>query len=102
LESFIKPFEWLMLNSKFVSIIQQLRYGFSPRFADFYTSSKEIRLFQNPFPIDINDVPAQMQMEVIELQSNDCLKDSFSEGNLLQFYTGLPILNFSTIKTFAK
>jgi hypothetical protein len=43
-----------------------------------------------------------MQIEVTELQSNDSSKDAFSEGNLLQFYAGLPILNFSTIKTFAK
>jgi hypothetical protein len=70
--------------------------------ADFYTSSNEIRLFQNSFAIDINEVPTQMQMEVTELQSNDSLKDAFYEGNLLQFYAGLPILNFSTIITFAK
>jgi hypothetical protein len=43
-----------------------------------------------------------MQMEVTELQNNDCLKDAFSEGNLLQFYSRPPILNFPTIKTFAK
>jgi hypothetical protein len=67
-----------------------------------YTSSNEIRFFQNPFAIDINEVPAQMQMEVIELQSNDSLKYTFSDGNLLKFYAGLPILNFPTIKTFAK
>jgi hypothetical protein len=43
-----------------------------------------------------------MQKEVTELQSNDSLKDTFSEGNLMQFYAGLPILNFPTINTFAK
>jgi hypothetical protein len=102
LESSIKPFEWLMLKNKFVSIIQQLRNVFSSRFADLYTSSNEIRLFQKPFAIDINEVLAQMRMEVIELRSNDSLKDAFSEGNLLQFYAGLPILNFPAIKTFAK
>jgi hypothetical protein len=59
-------------------------------------------LFQNPFAIDINEVPAQMQMEVIELQGNDSLKDAFSERNLLQFYARLPILNFPAIKTFEK
>jgi hypothetical protein len=72
------------------------------RFADFYTSSNEIRLFKNPFAIDIKGVPAQMQMELTELQSYDSRKDAFSEGNLLQFYTGLPILNFLAIKTLAK
>jgi hypothetical protein len=59
-------------------------------------------MFQNPFAIDINDVPAQMQMEVTELQSNNSLKDAFSEGNLLQFCAGIPILYFPTIKTFGK
>jgi hypothetical protein len=102
LESFIKPSEWLMLKNKFVSIIQQLQNEFSSRFAAFYTSSNEICLFQIPFAIDINEVPAQRQMEVNELQSNDSLKDAFSKGNLLQFYARLPILNFPTIKTFAK
>jgi hypothetical protein len=59
-------------------------------------------LFQNPFAVDINEVPPQMQMEAIELRSNDSLKDAFSEGNLWQFYAGLPILNFPTIKTLQK
>jgi hypothetical protein len=59
-------------------------------------------LFQNRFAVDINEVPAQMQMEATELQSNDSLKDAFSKGNLQQFYAGLPILNLLTIKTFAK
>jgi hypothetical protein len=90
------------MKNKFVSIIQQLRNYFSSRFADFYTSSNEIRLFQNPFAIDNYEVPAQMQMEVTESQSYDSLKDAFLERNLLQFYARLPILNFPTIKTFAK
>jgi hypothetical protein len=58
-------------------------------------------LFQNPFAIDIIEVPAQMQMEVTELQSNGSFKDALSEGNVQQFCAGLPILNFP-IKTFAK
>jgi hypothetical protein len=41
--------------------------------------------FQNPFAIDIHEVLTQMQMEVIELQSNDSLKDAFSEGNYCNF-----------------
>jgi hypothetical protein len=64
------------------------------------TSSNEICLFQNPFAVGTH-THTHVQMEEIELQSNDSLKDAFSEGNL-QFYVGLPILNFPTIKTFAK
>jgi hypothetical protein len=83
---------------KFVSIIQQLQNEFSSRFADLYTSSNEIRLFQNLIAIDVNEVRTQMQIEVNELQSNDSLKDAFSERNRLQF----SFLNFPTIKTFTK
>jgi hypothetical protein len=54
------------------------------------------------FDIDINEVPTQLQMGKRELQSNDSSKEAFSEGNLLQFYAGLPILNLPTIKISQK
>jgi hypothetical protein len=47
----------------------------------FCTNSYEILLFQNPFSVDIKEVPAEIQMEVTKLQSNDSLKDAFYEGN---------------------
>lgn len=102
LEYLSKPSECLVLKNKFVSMIQQLLNYFSSKFTDLYTSSNEIRLFWNHSAIDINEVSAQMQMEVTELQSTDSLKDAFSVWNLLQFYSRLRVLNFSTVKTFAK
>jgi hypothetical protein len=91
-----------MLKNKFVSIIQQLRREFSSRFADFYTSSNEIRLFQNPLAIDINEVPAQVQMEMIELQSNDSLKDAFFRRKSTAILCRTPYFKFPHHQDFRK
>ena len=37
--------------------------------------SKEIRLFQNPFDCNVTEIPSQFQMEMIDLQANDQIKD---------------------------
>jgi hypothetical protein len=73
LESFIKLLERLKLKNKFVSIIKQLPNELPSRIADFYSSSNKICLFENPIATDINEVPAQMQMKTVELQSKDPL-----------------------------
>jgi 17beta-estradiol 17-dehydrogenase/3beta-hydroxysteroid 3-dehydrogenase/mitotic-spindle organizing protein 1 len=74
---------------------------FSSRFADSYTSSNAIRLFNNPSAVNINDAPAQMQMEVTELQSNDFLKDVFRRKSAA-ILCRTPCFKFLTIKTFEK
>jgi hypothetical protein len=50
-------------------------------------------LFQKFFAFDI-EAHAQMQVEVMELWSNDFLKYVFPKENLWQFYARHPILNF--------
>jgi hypothetical protein len=41
---------------------------------DFEKVSGKLKIFANPFSCDIDDVPSNLQMNVIDLQSNDTLK----------------------------
>jgi hypothetical protein len=65
----------------------QLQNQFNDRFCDFEKVSGKLKIFSNPFSCDIDDVPSNLQMNVIDLQSNDTLKNSFYEINdLVKFY----------------
>jgi hypothetical protein len=65
----------------------QLQNQFNDRFCDFEKVSGKLKIFANPFSCDIDDVPSNLQMNVIDLQSNDTLKNSFYEINdLVKFY----------------
>ena len=69
-------------------IIEVLRQQFRDRFSDLDSKTDEIRLFQNPIEADVATCPDALQMEVIELQANDLLRDKFKEGLLhfINFY----------------
>ena len=80
-----------------------MQHKFCTRFDDFYKYDKEIKLFQNPFQVDINNVKNDLQMEVIELQNDDALKIFFREATSLpQFYSCLPISTFPELRRFAQ
>ena len=63
--------------------------------------SKEIRLFQNPFDCNVTEIPSQFQMEIIDLQANDQIKDKYKEGNLGEFYKYLDAKEFPNLKQLA-
>lgn len=89
-----------------LGIMSKLRQEFENRFEDFDRAAEDIQMFQNPFKCDIDKVPAEMQLEVIELTTNDSLKTDFQEcykeGNLLTFYSSLPEKDFKNIKNHAR
>ena len=60
----------------------------------------EIRLFQNPFDADVAICSDILQLELIELQANDLLKNKFKEG-LVAFYQFLPKEQFPNLRNFA-
>lgn len=76
--------------------ISSLRREFDKRFSDFDSCEEMFQLFQNPFSVDLDKVPPEMQLEVIELTSNGKMKDQFKEnsdaGNLLSFYRYVEII----------
>ncbi|KAL4096394.1 hypothetical protein QTP88_021356 [Uroleucon formosanum] len=103
LESTKSTLNWETTKINFLNIIENLQNEFSIRFSDFYVQENKIKLFQNPFSVDIDDVESNLQMEVIELQNNDILKNAFKESNDLKiFYSSLSEIDFKGIKSFAK
>jgi hypothetical protein len=93
-------FHWK--NDKMKCILMQLQNQFNDRFCDFEKVSGKLKIFANPFSCHIDDVPSNLQMNVIDLQSNDTLKNSFYEINdLVKFYGSLPS-NFDELKRFAQ
>lgn len=88
-------------NSKFQDYIEILENEFSTRFYDFHSRSKEVELFQNPFAVKLEDVPNYLEMELIDLQSNDILKSTFDPSQLKTFYSNLPDSAFPLLKKFS-
>lgn len=90
-------------NTKMKSALIQLQAEFENRFADFKKISHKLEIFENPFAVDIDNVPSNLQMNVIDLQSNNILKMMFNEKtNLVDFYGSLPSENYKELKNFAQ
>ena len=82
-------------------IISDLKKQFQERFADLDAKANEIRLFHNPFDCNAENLPTQFQMEIIDLQADDRLKDKYREGNLIEFYKCLQPDQFPNLIKFA-
>ncbi|KAL4719981.1 hypothetical protein ACJJTC_017323 [Scirpophaga incertulas] len=78
-------FVWQNITMR--NVLTQLQTEFVNRFTDFKKSSLNMEIFQNPFAIDISEVPSNLQMNIVDLQSNSTLKTAFKEStDLIQFY----------------
>jgi hypothetical protein len=56
------------------------------RFADFQNEDSTFVIFARPMDADVNNVPENLQMEVIELQADLVLKSQFNNIALTDFY----------------
>ncbi|GLD62749.1 general transcription factor II-I repeat domain-containing protein 2-like protein [Lates japonicus] len=61
-------------NAHFADKLSALRTEFTRRFGDFEAQKKNFELLRNPFAVDVETAPVQIQMELIELQCNGTLK----------------------------
>ena len=60
------------------SVITMLRGELASRFKGLRACNSDFHLFTSPFDYVVDDVPDELQMEVIELQCNEELKSKFS------------------------
>lgn len=85
---------------KYAEKILTLTNEFERRFADFKLLENKLSLFSSIYSINIESVPNQMQMEVIEIQCDSDLKAKFSEVGVPEFYKYLPA-RFENTRKFA-
>jgi len=88
--------------AEYAKVIEQLEEQFSDRFEDLEKISVEPDIFSSPFHVQIGNVPAKYQLELIDLQSKRQLKDKFESATILQnFYLGFPQQDFPNLHCLA-
>uniref|UniRef100_A0A668SRU7 Uncharacterized protein n=1 Tax=Oreochromis aureus TaxID=47969 RepID=A0A668SRU7_OREAU len=69
-------------KGKYVSVITCLETEFRQHFQDFPVIEKEIKLFVTPFLVDAEEVEDNLQLELIEIQCDDSLKNQHQQLSL--------------------
>ncbi len=78
-------------NSRHASLLQDVRGEFSRKIGDFKAVKSEMLLVSCP---GMDNAPSDVQMELIDLQSNALLAEHFRAVPLLRFYSSLSKENF--------
>ncbi|KAK9887343.1 hypothetical protein WA026_022013 [Henosepilachna vigintioctopunctata] len=97
---------------KYLSKIKCLKESFENRFQDFESDKRNIQLFINPFAIsstDLVDYPANIQLEVTDLQNHTALKQIFYENvsseqlteSFASFWKNVSSEDFPTLRDLA-
>ena len=76
--------------AKYAKICEDLNESFQKRFHDLNGREKHLSLFQRPFTVKVEEIEdAELQLELLDLRSNEGMKDIYQEQSLLQFYSQL-------------
>ncbi|XP_068507798.1 general transcription factor II-I repeat domain-containing protein 2B-like [Syngnathus scovelli] len=78
-----------------------LHCEFSRRFEDLRTIEDEMHMISSPFTCSVDNAPSDVQLELIDLQSDAVLAELFKSGSLLDFYSSLKE-NFPNMKRHAQ
>lgn len=73
-------------GTEYAQIITDLQEEFRRRFQDFRSSEDAITLFAQPFSVQADTAPEELQMQLIELQCDSWLKQKFDKVPLNEFY----------------
>ncbi|GFQ74060.1 general transcription factor II-I repeat domain-containing protein 2B [Trichonephila clavata] len=85
-----------------IETLSALKINFDTRFSDFDAIANQIKIFQDPFDTDIEILAPELQMEMIDLQCSDIIKNKYQNSSLLEFYKSLPLTQFDNLHKFAR
>ncbi|CAI6345817.1 unnamed protein product [Macrosiphum euphorbiae] len=74
-------------TEKYAEAISDLKHQFKLRFSDFKANETYFNLFSISFSLPVEDVPENMQIEIIDLQNNKVLKEKYNYVELSIFYS---------------
>ncbi|CAN7950549.1 unnamed protein product [Ixodes hexagonus] len=82
----------------FSELLRNLQKEFEERFQDVSSLSKDFEVFSLPFSVQADDVDAELQMELLELQANATLRQKFQDVGVPQFYRFLDEACFPALR----
>ena len=75
---------------KYANICKDLNKSFKKCFHDLSGQEKHLSLFERPFTEKVKEIEnTELQLELLDLRSNEGLRDIYQEQSLLQFYSQL-------------
>ncbi|CAL9707747.1 unnamed protein product [Knipowitschia caucasica] len=87
---------------RYSSMLIALHGEFSRRFEDLRTIEDEMKMISSPFTCSVDNAPSDVQMELIDLQSDAVLAEHFHSKPLLDFYSSLVEENFPNMRRYAQ
>ena len=68
-------------------MLEALHVEYSRRFQDFRKMESEMYFISSPLTFNVDDAPSDVQLELIDLQSDAVLAEHFKSQPLLNFYS---------------
>ncbi|XP_078139742.1 general transcription factor II-I repeat domain-containing protein 2B-like [Centroberyx gerrardi] len=87
---------------RYSSMLGALHGEFSRRFEDLRTIEDEMHMISSPFTCSVDNAASDVQLELIDLQSDAVLAEHFKSGSLLDFYSSLKEENFPNMRRHAQ
>lgn len=72
-----------------IQILDDVKCEFDRRFKDFENYQTEFKFFMGPFSFDVAKAPLNLQLELIDLQSDSALKEKYNEVGVPAIYSHL-------------
>lgn len=89
-------------SNRFAQHLKRLFEEFEKRFQDFKKIEPSLNIFSMPFNVNVDEVPAHLQLELIEMQCNTHLKQLFLNTTKLEFYKSLSKAQYPNIVAHAQ
>ena len=88
------------ISTKITDYLKYLKKEITRRFQDFQKIEPKFYLLWYPITADIDTASEDLQLELIDLQSDYTLKEMSHEKTLIDFYSSLSAEKFPGMKTF--
>jgi hypothetical protein len=89
------------VSAKIRDHLQSLEDEVTRRFQDFKKIEPKFNLLSYPITADIDTAPEELQLELIDMQSDHTVKEMFNAVTLVDFYKSLSAEKFPCMKKFA-